>query len=80
MKHRCSNIRTIKNPKVLPGKWRTARCRNEATRAMRIHQASDHPRVADGWFEVELCHQCFLLRSESHAIINLEGRQNWRWL
>lgn len=75
----CCAIRTANNPNRHPGEQRVYRCRNKAGRAIRVHQASDHPRVADGWFEVDLCDPCFY-RSAGEAVVNLKGRKPWRWL
>lgn len=77
MARRCNAMRTPekkgeRNP-------RAYRCRNEANRAIRVFQTDQHPRVADGWFEVELCDACFF-RSNANAIVNLRGKQDWRYL
>lgn len=75
---KCSAVRTGKNHKRLAGQQRVYRCRNEATRIMRIHQHPEHARVAEsGWFEVALCETCFFA-SDARAIVMLKGRQSWR--
>lgn len=73
--NRCVSIRMANNPKKLPGEQRVYRCRNEASRAVRVHQENEHLRVGTGWYEVELCDNCFYA-SDSTAIV--EGK--WRWL
>lgn len=76
---RCCAKRTGHNPKKMAGQQRTYQCRNTATRAITVFQASDHARVADGWFDVPLCDPCFW-RSEANAIVVSKGRMPWRWL
>lgn len=72
---RCVSIRTTKSPKKLPGEQRAYRCRNTASRAMRAFQTDEHLQVGTGWYEVELCDNCFFA-SDSTRIV--EGK--WRWL
>lgn len=72
---RCVSIRTTTNPDKLPGEQRVYRCRNTATRGVRVHQENEHPRVGTGWYTVELCENCFFV-SDSTAIV--EG--HWRWI
>lgn len=77
---RCQAIRTAQTKGVQPGRQRVYRCGNEAIQQIRIHQASDHPRVADGWFAVDLCYACYM-RSEASALsTTLQGRHQWRRL
>lgn len=55
------------------------RCRNISMRSIRVHQAPDHPQIATGWFQVELCDSCFF-KSSANAIVTMKGRKNWKWL
>ncbi len=58
MKARCNAMRTTERAGVAPGKWHTYRCRKIAAKEFTIHQPSDHPLIADGWFKVFVCEDC----------------------
>lgn len=56
---RCCNMREPKRSKLPPGQRRWVRCRRPAEMLVDIHQASDHPPVGTGWFEIPMCNRCF---------------------
>jgi len=79
---RCNAMRTPEKRPTTKRQPRSYRCRNEATRAVGIHQENGHMRIASGWFEVEVCDSCFF-RSEAGALVETKlktGRWNWRYL
>ena len=60
------------------GKQGSRRCRNAATRAVKVHQEHEHGQVGTGWFWVDLCETHFFASELRWATMKL--REDWKWL